>query len=511
MDDQAEVLGFLEGGGLGGRVERIDTHAAIVLLRGDRAYKLKRAVRFSFLDFTTLQRRRAALEAELALNRRTAPELYRRLLPVTRARTGGLELDGVGPPVEWLLEMARFPAAARLDGVAAAGGLDPGLAERLGETVARFHGRLEPRPERGGAEAMAAVIAGNASDLVGLAPEILDATRVERVARAIDRALAPARPLLEARRAAGQVRHGHGDLHLANIVLLDGEPVPFDCLEFDEELATTDLAYDLAFLVMDLSARGLPEAARRCLQAWVEARLEEDGLALLPLLMAVRATIRAKVEGFTARAARAPAEASAHRAAAGRYLELAGLLLEPRPARLVAIGGRSGTGKSTLALGLATGLGRPPGALVLRSDVARKRLLGRAPTDRLPAEAYHPEVTERVFEALAARAERALRAGWAVVCDAVYGRPAQRARLAAAAEAAAVPFAGLWLEAPEPVMEARVTGRREDASDADAAVVRRQAETVLPPAVEEGWRRIGAGGSAAATLAAARAALAETG
>lgn len=507
-DGQAEVLAFLEGGGLGARPERIDTHAAVVLLVGERAYKLKKAVRFSFLDFSTRARRRAALEAELLLNRRTAPGLYRRLVPVTREEDGGLAIDGKGRPVDWLLEMMRFAAEARLDRIAESGGLDRDLAERLGETLARFHARAAIRRDKGGAAALAAVVRGNASDLRDLVPDPLPREPVERACTAVERALVPVEPLLDARRQAGLVRHGHGDLHLANIVLLGGEPTPFDCLEFDEDLACTDLLYDLAFLLMDLLARGHEEAARICLQAWADARLEDDGLALLPLLIAIRAQIRAKVEGFTARSVRDGEERARHVAAARRYLELALHVLEPRPARLVAIAGRSGTGKSSIAAALAPALGPVPGALVLRSDVVRKRLFGRPPTERLEGEAYRPEVTRRVFAALAERAGRLAAAGRAVVCDAVYGLPEQRAELAAAARSAGVPFTGIWLEAPEAVLEARVAARRGDASDADVAIVRRQAETVVAPSPEEGWLRIDASGTAEATRARVRAVLA---
>lgn len=490
MHDQKGVVAFLERGGLGGPVDRIDTHAAIVFLTRDKAFKLKRAVRFSFLDFSTLERRRSALEAELALNRRTAPRLYRRLLAVTRRPDGGLELDGVGEVVEWLLEMERFPAEARLDVVAASGSLDRALAERSGERVAAFHGRLPARPERGGAAGLAAVIAGNARDLRELVPDVLAAETVESVVRRIDEAFAAAAGELDDRRAGGLVRRVHGDLHLANIVLLDGEPVPFDCLEFDEDLATIDVLYDLAFLLMDLLARDLPEAANVCLGAWADARLDDRGLGLLPLLIAVRATIRAKVEGFTARQVDRTSAVADHSAAAARYLELAGRVLEPRRPCLVAIGGRSGTGKSSVARALAPVLGAPPGAPILRSDVIRKRLHGIPSRQRLPEAAYAPEVSERVFDAIAERAERVLQGGCAVVCDAVYGLPEQRARLAEVARRAGVPFTGLWLEAPEEVLEARVAARSGDASDADVSVVRRQAERVTRPAPAEGWRRI---------------------
>jgi len=506
--DQGEVLSFLEGGGLGQPIERIDTHASTVLLAGGRAFKMKRAVRYSFLDFRTLEQRRRALEAELELNRRTAPNLYHRLVAVTRRPEGGFEISGPGEVVEWLLEMVRFPSEARLDVVAARGGLDPPLAERLGLAVVRFHGRLAPCRDRGGAEGLGDVIEGNARDLRTLVPDFFERDAVETVVQKIDAWFARAAPQLEARRAAGLVRHGHGDLHLANIVVLDGEPVPFDCLEFDPGLATTDVLYDLAFLIMDLLARGRTEAACATLQAWIDARIEDEGLAVLPLLVAVRATIRAKVEGFTARLAEQEPTADAHRSAAATYLELARRVLEPGRPCLVAIGGRSGTGKSSLARVLAPELGAPLGALVLRSDVLRKRLFGTPLDRRLPDEGYAPAVSERVFEALAERAERLLRAGCTVLCDAVYGLPGQRARLAAAARAAGVPFAGLWLQAPEEVMEARVAARSGDASDADVMVVRRQATTILPPTPEEGWWTIAAGDRLERVLARARAIIA---
>lgn len=509
MVGQDDVVAFLEAGGIGGPVERIETHAAIIFLAGDRAFKLKRAVRYSFLDFSTLARRRAALEAELRLNRRTAPGLYKRLVPVTMGPDGELELGGSGDIVEWLLEMVRFPAEARLDAVASRGALDHRSAERLGATVARFHDALAPNRDRGGAENLRSVIAGNAGDLRSLVPEVFEDALVQRVTSRIEDAWVSAAPLLDARRTAGLVRHGHGDLHLANIVLLEGEPVPFDCLEFDPALAITDVLYDLAFLIMDLLAHDANEAACATLQAWLDARLEDEGLALLPLFMAVRATVRAKVEGFTARTSSAEAAAEERRAAAARYLHLADRLLDPKPARLIAVGGRSGTGKSSVARALAPGLGTLPGASILRSDVVRKRLHGCPLDRRLPEAAYVPAVSERVFEALASRARSILRAGYTVICDAVYGLPSQRARLAETARAAGVPFEGIWLEAPLEVLEMRVQRRAGDASDADVEVVHRQAEHVVPPGPEEGWQHVSAAEDLSLVAARVKAVLSE--
>ncbi|MEK0081946.1 AAA family ATPase [Benzoatithermus flavus] len=489
-DGQAEVLAFLAGGALGGRVERIDTHGAVILLAGERAWKMKRAVRFSFMDFSTLARRKATLEAELALNRRTAPELYRRVVAVTREADGRLALGGSGEPVEWLLEMARFPQDAQLDRVAARGELGPDLIEALAVEICRFHAEAEVRRDKGGYAAMRAVVEGNAGDLASLAPAVFDAAAVAALNAATQRELEARAHLLDQRRADGRVRHCHGDLHLANIVLLERGPVLFDCLEFDEELACIDVLYDLAFLVMDLIRRGLPAHARTLLQAYHDRAEDDAGLALLPLFLSVRAAIRAKVAGFNAGVLGGEAR-TAKVQEAGTYLALARKALEPVPPRLLVVAGRSGTGKSSVAKALAPAFGAMPGAMILRSDVIRKRLLGKEPTERLPPEAYTPEHSARVFARIADRARVLLAAGRTVIADAVYGEAAQREAIEAVAKAAGVPFRPVWLEAAEPVLEARVGARRGDASDADLAVVRAQARTMDPSAVL--WPRVAAG------------------
>ena len=481
--DQEEVLAFLRGGALGPAVERIDTHAAIVLLAGDRAFKLKRPVRYSFLDFTTLDRREAALRHELELNRRHAPELYLRVLAVTREPVG-LALDGPGSPVEWLLEMHRFPAEAQLDPVAAAGGLTDAVVDALAATVARSHADATPRVDKGGLAALREIALGNRTDLDAAVPAVFPAGAVRDLDAATMAAVERHGTLLEQRRASGLVRLCHGDLHLANIVLLDSRPVLFDCIEFDDDFACIDILYDLAFLVMDLVEKGYRPAAARLLNGWLERTHDHAGLVLLPLFLSLRATIRAKVLGLAA--LRDP---DADHAEPRRYLDLAAGFLAPAPPVLLAVGGASGTGKTTLARHLAPDLPGPaPGAVVLRSDVIRKELFGRPATDRLPPEAYAPDVSARVFATIAARADTCLAAGHAVIADAVYGHPDQRAAIAAVAAARGVPFHGLWLEAPLALKLERVAGRTGDASDADAAVVRRQAETMDDRGVT--WRRL---------------------
>ncbi len=509
--DQAEVIDFLAGRAFAPPVERIDTHAALVFLEGERAWKMKRAVAFSFLDFSTLGRRERALRDELRLNRRTAPMLYRAVRPVTRETDGNLAVDGAGTPVEWLLEMRRFPGDALYSQLAGRGGLDRRRIDELAEVIADFHEQAESRPEEGGWAGMREVVEGNALDLAKLAGDVLPAGAVAAVDRASRAQLHRHRDLLERRRQGGKVRHCHGDLHLRNIVLLDDRPVLFDCIEFNESFACIDVLYDLAFLVMDLVERGLERQARMLLQRYVERTGEDEGLALLPLFIGARAAIRAKVEGFAARMQQDAAERDAGLRQAETYLALARRALSPPPARLVAVGGRSGTGKSSLAAALAPEIGPLPGAVVVRSDVIRKRLFGRRPTERLPQEAYQSEVSDRVFAEVADKARRLLAAGHAVIADGVYGRPEQREAIAAVAAAAGVPFDGLWLTAPEAVLEARVEARRDDASDADVKVVRMQ-RSIDQRSVDAtaGWQPVRAGRPLDEVAAEARRLLAQT-
>ncbi|HSA81548.1 MAG TPA: phosphotransferase, partial [Geminicoccaceae bacterium] len=369
-DDLNGLIAFLSRGeayGLPGQsVEQITTHAALIFLVGERAYKMKRPVRYSFLDFSTGAKRLQALEAELRLNRRTAPMLYRRLVPVMWVVDGGYALEGAGQPVEWLLEMQRFDQAALLDRIAERGELDGATIDAVAEAVAGFHDQAEKRPERGGYAAMRQVIDGNAGDLAGLARTVFAATAVDELNERTRAEVERRRDLLEQRRHAGKVRHCHGDLHLGNIVLWDARPILFDCLEFDEALATIDTIYDVAFTLMDLCHRGLRPLAQRLLNGYLDATWDDAGVALLPLFLSCRAVIRAKVQGLAYERADT-AEARAREIEAARaYLGLAAGFLAPAPSRLVAIGGVSGTGKSTLARTLAPALGAAPGAVVLR-------------------------------------------------------------------------------------------------------------------------------------------------
>ncbi|WP_336960376.1 AAA family ATPase [Sphingobium aquiterrae] len=471
---QADVVAFLETPGVlapGETARRIDTHAAHIFLAGDRAWKLKRAVHYDYLDFSSVDKRRAALEAELSLNRRAAPSLYLAVRPICRDGTGKLNMEGQGEAVDWLLEMRRFADGALLEDVAARGGLDDRLVTRLAGQIEAFHAGAEVHRSQSGAKRIAAVISGNRTSMARFGEILPAATASGLIERQMEQTLCHAE-LLDARTRQGRVRHGHGDLHLANIAVIDGEPVLFDCLEFDPTLATTDVLYDLGFLLMDLWARGLQTQANLLLNRYLDiSPQDEAGIALLPLFLSIRATIRA--HALAAQAAGTPDSDLAYKAR--HYLALANKLLVSVPPRLVAIGGLSGTGKSTIARLVAPCLGRAPGARILRSDVLRKRLAGVPPETPLPSASYTSTASAAVYGELERLASHTLHAGQAAIADAVFARPVERDAIGRIAQRQGLPFEGIWLEAAPDLLKQRITTRANDASDADAVVAEAQA------------------------------------
>jgi aminoglycoside phosphotransferase family enzyme/predicted kinase len=505
VEDQAEVLAFLSDpsafGGEAGPVERIDTHVSAVFLAGAHAYKLKRAVKFSYLDYSTRALRAAACTQELNLNRRSAPALYLETRTIKRRTDGRLGFGGEGEALDTVVVMRRFAQDDLLDRMAESGRLDASLIRDLADAIADFHRTIDPAPDYGGYRGLVEILDGNAANLRLFAPALFEPSAVANLDRGCRERLEVLRPLVEARRAAGKVRLCHGDLHLRNICMFEGRPLLFDCIEFSRAIASVDVLYDLSFLLMDLLHRRLPAFANLVFNRYCDREAEVEGVATLPLFQSMHGAIRAHVTAAAREGAREGAKRDRLAQDARSYLVLATALLDPRRARLVAVGGVSGTGKSTLAAGLAPDLGAAPGARLLRSDVLRKRLMGVAPETRLPAEAYRPAVSAEVYAALADEARRLLRAGVSVVLDAVFDRPQDRQIAAAIARDAGVPFAGIWLEAPAEVLEARVSARRKDASDATLEVLRGQLSHDPGPI---DWQRLDVRGDPAAIMSAAK-------
>lgn len=502
-EDQSEVTAFLSAPEAHGQVEPIEvveTHISRVFLTRDRAFKLKRAVRLPYADFSTPGIRLATCEKEYALNAPHAPGLYLGVRRITRTPGGGLEFDGEGDLADAVVEMARFDDADLLSNVADRGGLTAETVTELARVAAGYHAAAPEVHAGSGSANIAGVLdinrAGFATSTVFADSEVaeLDAAFRHHLRRHA--------ALLDRREAAGKVRRCHGDLHLGNICLFHGRPTPFDCIDFNDRIATVDVLYDLAFLLMDLWFRGMDAHANLAANRYCDETGEDDGFALLPFLMAVRAAVRAHV---TATQAETAVTSRPRLAALARsYFDLASDLLRPVAPRVVAIGGLSGTGKTTVAEALAPFVGAPPGARVVESDRTRKAMFGVPADTRLPDEAYAPEVSADVYDRLGQRALGLAGAGASVVMDAVFDRPDRRDAIEAAIRPAGVPFDGIWLEASPDTLRARVEARRSGPSDATIEVLDRQ---LRRDAGVIGWARVRADRPLADTVSDIRARL----
>lgn len=471
----ADVIAFLSDPAThDGRIpERIETHGALVFLLPDRVYKLKRDVTYCFMDFGTPLKRRHACLREVALNRRTAPDLYLGTLPVVETAKGltfGALDDHPDRTVETIVAMKRFENTLA--------DIPPSHEEltELAETVAAFHEAEPPLSGCGGSTSMANIQEGNLAFLDS--DGHVDTSLCEELGRFARSILERGARLIDRRAASGAVRHCHGDLHLANVCRWQGHAVPFDCIEFNNAFAQIDTLYDLAFLLMDLDSTGHRDGASLVLNRYLELRPGEiDALALLPLYLSMRAQVRGKV-GLAAADMNQEDAAADKRAEAVEFLARALRYLQPSPPILVAVGGPSGSGKSSLARRLSARIGPSPGALVARSDAIRKHLFGvENLTDPLPQSGYSTAASVATYAEMERRCAAALAAGHAAIADATFTHPESRARMAPLATAAGCRFTGFWLDLDLATARQRVTDRRGDASDATAAIVDAQFRT----------------------------------
>lgn len=474
---QDEALAFLNGlpsdDPAHPDIKRINTHANIIFLVGTRAYKIKRAIRYPFLDYSTLALREEACKAEISCNKPNAPMIYRQALPVTRADDGSLSLGGPGEPVEWVVEMNRFERRNELDVMAAKGPFPDGLSDRLADMMVAAHEAAPLREGAGFYSELASYVEQNDAAFHEH-PDLFPAEDVRHLTERSRSVLTALYELILRRGEQGLVRRCHGDAHLRNIVLIGGDPVLFDAVEFSDAIATGDVLYDLAFLLMDLWERGQPHAANRVFNRYLDKSrldLHPEGLAALPFYMMMRAAIRSKIAASAALAQSDPQQRQAQQDQAKAYFRYALAFLEPSRPELLALGGFSGTGKTTLAYALAPEIGRAPGARVLRTDVMRKRLLNIAEAEKAPPEAYTLEASQRVYQAIDDAVQAVLAAGHSAIFDAVFAAESERDHIATVAARVEAGFNGLWLTAPAKVLKARVSERAGDASDATEEVV----------------------------------------
>ncbi len=476
---------------LAGRVavRQIETHISYVLLVGRTAYKIKKAVNLGFLDFSTLEKRRLYCEEELRLNRRLAPELYRAVVALT-GTPDAPQIGGAGVPLEYAVEMRRFAQSALLSNRLARNRLPPEVIDALAERVADFHARAQSCPpdmDCGSPAAVWAPVAENFRQLRRLLPRDRYAERLQVLAAWSRERCADLADLIVARKLAGRVRECHGDLHLGNVAFVGGEPVIFDCIEFNPNLRWIDVINEAAFMVMDLEERGRADYGHRFLDRWLEHSGDFSGLPLLAYYQVYRALVRAKVAAIRA----AQEDTSARRnelAVCDQYLAYAGRTTQRQNRFVALMHGLSGAGKTWASQALL----EATGAVRLRSDVERKRLAG------LPAQGqsrssvagglYGEAMTEATYARLAELARTVLEAGLPVVVDAASLKAWQRETFRRLAGELGVPFVLVACAAPEPVLRLRLSARERaaaDASEADAAVLEQQQGSLEPLADAE--------------------------
>jgi aminoglycoside phosphotransferase family enzyme/predicted kinase len=470
-------------------VRVIETHISWVLLAGDFAYKLKKPVDLGFVDFTTLEQRRHYCEEEVRLNRRLAPELYMGVVPIT-GTFDTPRVGGEGEPIEYAVQMQRFPDEALLCHVLERGELLTEHIDALADEVAGFHRRIpvaSPSSPYGTPESIWQAAEDNFSQLgeqaegVAAVARLKDWSRQEFLLRVED---------FSRRKALGFIRECHGDLHLGNMLLLDEKVLIFDCIEFNESFRWIDVLSEVAFAVMDFEYRGRPEYAWRLLNAYLERTGDYCGLSVLPFYLVYRAMVRAKVAEIRLRQRdfATDKERLQRISERQRYLELAARYTRSRQPRLAITHGLSGSGKTTVAQAIVEEFG----AIRVRSDVERKRLFGQRRNQRAEEDLcegiYAPDASETTYSRLAELAEAIVRAGYTAIVDAAFLKRSDRDRFSALASRLRVPFVLLDVCADEEVMRERVSIRSAagtDSSDADLRVLEHQLRTQEPLDADE--------------------------
>lgn len=494
IEDQANLIRSMRDPALYGPsctgVHVIETHISYVLLTGQYAYKVKKAVNLGFLDFTTLAARGFYCNRELELNRRLAPAIYLDVVAIT-GTPGAPRLGGDGPALEYALKMREFPQAALLTHVLSRGALTAAHIDTLAATVAAFHGSAataRPNARVGSAGEIRELAIENFTEIEPRVERDSDRRAVAALRRWTEEEHAARAGVFAERQRGGFVRDCHGDLHLRNIALVDGQVTIFDCIEFNDDMRWGDVMADVAFLVMDLHDRGRTDFASRFLNLYLALTGDYDGLKILRFYVVYRAMVRAKVACLRAAQATGSHAREAALAECREYLSLAKRSTESAARGIVITHGPTGSGKTTRARGLAEALG----AIHLRTDVERKRLHGLAPQARtgspVNAGLYAPAETDRTYSQVARLTRTVAGAGYPVIVDGTFLRRSQRDLFRTLAADLNLPFVMVDFVAALDTLRARVEERHMagiDASEADIQVLEHQRQTAEPIAADE--------------------------
>ncbi len=461
-------------------IDLVETHGATVLLGPGKALKLKKPVLFDHMDFSSPKKRRFFCERELSFNRRGAPDLYDTLLTVSHTENGTFNLIGEGIAVDYLVRMQRFNPDAQLDQLAAKAGLSDELLDQLADKITSYHRTADVVKDVSQIPLFSSVIDQNFIQMDDFCPELLDLEEVRSFRDSLHKIANSLSSLLEGRRLHGWIRRGHGDLHLQNICLLEDGPVLFDAIEYQDDFVIGDVLYDLAFLLMDLWERGFRNEAGRILNryllkmGWIEKPETLKALRFLPFFLSMRAGIRTHVAANRYFQSVLPEDKRRFKSKTRKLFTSARFYLSSSSPRLIAIGGFSGSGKSTLAGQLASHITPAPGAIRLRSDEIRRRLIGWDDYTPMPQSAYAPAMSDKTYRLIEQSALTILQAGHSVIMDAVLDRPQDQATIEQIAQTAGVSFQGIWLDVSKDIMASRIESRTKDASDATVSVLEQQ-------------------------------------
>lgn len=464
-------------------IELIETHISWVILTGEFAYKIKKPVDFGFLDFSTLKKRHDFCEQELRLNRRLAAGIYLDLVTIT-STADELHISGSGEVLEYAVKMAQFPQSAQLDNMLTAGELKTEHMDAFARMAAEFHHDID--------------VAGDAVDYgdnhrvyqpveenfiqIG---EHIDTTpyssTLQNLRQWSQDEFTRLENDLKQRKHDGFIRECHGDMHLRNMVWLDGEPMAFDCIEFNATLRWIDVISEIAFLVMDLQDRQQHQLANRFLNSYLEITGDYTGLVILPFYLVYRAMVRAKVNALRLEQKNISAEERDQAKAAFRsYLQLASNYTQQTRPKLIIMRGLSASGKSTVSQQLVDNIG----AIRIRSDVERKRMFEYEATedaaDEVDQGIYSSQASQQTYSKLHELTTLIINSGYSVIVDAAFLKSEQRLPFQLLAETLAVSYTIMEITAPAEVLRQRIIDREHDVSDADLAVLEHQLSNWQP-------------------------------
>jgi aminoglycoside phosphotransferase family enzyme/predicted kinase len=462
------------------RFEIVETHISCLLLTGPCVYKFKKPLNLGFLDFSTLEKRKRCCEEEVRLNRRLAPGLYLAVVSIT-GNARAPQINGDGPVIEYAVKMVQFDRNCELDKLIARDELTAELIDKLAATIALFHGHADVARQDnhfGTPEHILQPVTDNLSEIKTLLVHDRQYSKqMFAIKKWSEEMFEKLKPHFAKRKEQGFIRECHGDMHLGNMVLIENEPVIFDCIEFSEPLRWSDVMSDIAFLVMDLHYHDRPDLAYRFLNAWLQETGDYEGLKGLRFFMVYRALVRAKVACIRLGQENNNEQ---EKKEYHRHIDTAESFIQAASPVLFITHGLSGSGKTTISQSLL----EEPGAIRIRSDLERKRLQNLPPTAKtgstINAGLYSADNTDQTYARLEELAALILEAGYSVIVDATFLQASARRDFRQVAENCKVPFMILDCQASDKVLADRIQKRRQsntDASEADLKVLQNQLRT----------------------------------